>query len=301
MRYFKIFFLLFFISNLSGKTLYKFDNIHIFAEESQKKLAETISFQLNNNISNFQKSIGAYDDNLVQIIIAKDGAEYHSWTQKSSTIIEFSSAFYNNKNRTIFLKNPSNLRSLNTINRVLLHEYIHHFINLHIKNPPLWFNEGMAVYFSGDLGINREFNFIKNYLLGNSRELEMMIYGYPQNRVEWESFYAKSALAIKYLASKRSQSFFNFWNYVFESGNFNSAFIKSFSFTPKDFSALFEEYARSHFHAEIFMASSGIIWGLMPLILIIGVIRKKIKTRKIATKWGIEEEIIAVENNDVSK
>ncbi len=242
------------------------------------------------DIQNFQKAVGSYLDEPVIVMIAADEKEYQSWTAKSSSIIEFSLAFYNSNNNTIYIRNPARLKSINAIRRILLHEYIHHFVHHFWKNPPLWFNEGMAVYFSFDMGFDRELNFARNYILGNSRTLEQMKYSYPKNRIEWESFYAKSGLAVKYLYTKRRHEFYRLWDYSRPNRNFNSAFLKSFFFTPKDFSAFFEEYAKSHFRAEILLASTGIIWGIFPLLLIAGVIRKKIKTRKVEKKWIQEAE-----------
>ncbi len=268
-------------------------NVHIYSKSTNQKLANKLAAQLHSDIIQFQKQIGSYDNKPVKIIMAESADEYRKWTQRSSAIIEFSQAFYNNQNKLIYLRDPGELRTLLRIRKILLHEYIHHFINNHIKDPPLWFHEGMAIYFSHDMSINREFNFAKNYILGNSVPLELMKYSYPKNRIEWESFYAKSGLAIKYLFTQRKNSFYQFWDEVKKEGNFNSAFIKSFYFTPKDFSALFEEYAKSHFRAEIFMASSSLIWGFMPLILIIAVIRKKIKTKK----KELEVEKMEIEEN----
>ncbi len=283
-----LFFSLLFIFNFL--LLAENDNslIEVQTNSTKEKLISEIIFQLEQDIGNFQRSIGYYDNSKLKIAIARNKADYENWTKNTSEIIEFSLAFYDNQKQMIFIREPSSLRSLPRIRRILLHEYIHHFVNLHIADPPLWFNEGMAVYFSGDLGMDREFNFVKNYFLGNSRPLRLMKYSYPKNRIEWESFYAKSGLAVKYLFLNRKEAFYRFWDFVNRSGNFDSAFIKSFHITQDDFSALFEEYARNHSHAGIFIASSSVIWGLLPLILIIGVVRKKFKTKKIAENWQEE-------------
>jgi len=273
-----------------------FENILLFADQKDLQIARNIAFIFDNDIQNFQKKAGAYLDIPVVVFIAPDEKEYQNWTDKSSKIMEFSLAFYNNRNKTIYIKNPKNLKSLAALRRILLHEYIHHFVNHFWKNPPLWFNEGMAVFFSNDLGIDREFNFIKNYIFGNSRSLERMKYHYPKNRIEWESFYAKSGLAVKYLYNHRRKEFYRLWDHSFPNRNFDSAFLKSFYFTPKDFSAFFEEYSKTHFRAEILLASTGIIWGVLPLILIIGVVRKKIRNRIIKERW--EREIAVKEETD---
>jgi len=249
---------------------------------------------LDKDIQKFQKSVGAYIDVPVRVVVAPSREVYSEWTGQHSGIIEHSSGFYNRNNKTIFLKNPRYLKNVSNIRRLLLHEYIHHFVGSFWKNPPLWFNEGMAVYFSGDMGIDRELNFAKNYILGNSRPLDKMTRGYPNNMIEWESFYAKSGLAVKYLYNKKKNSFYRLWDKAKTTNNFETAFLNSFFMTTNTFSDLFEDYSKTHFRIEIIMASTSIIWGLLPLVLIIGVIRKKIKNKKTVENWENHIDIVPV-------
>ena len=241
------------------------------------------------DIDIFQRRIGQYPQLPVNITIAKNDKNYQELIGKSSSIIEFSQACYQGKNQTIFIRNPRDLKNNSQLRKIILHEYIHHFVRYYISKPPLWFNEGMAVYFSNDLTYQREINFVKNYLLGNSRKLEHMKSKYPENRIEWESFYAKSALAVKYLYNEKKGGFYDFWENVGKTKNFEIAFINSFFFTPDEFSRNFEQYSKTHFKIELLLASSGIVWGLFPFIFFIALWRRKIRNKKIEAKWAKNE------------
>jgi hypothetical protein len=241
--------------------------------------------------------VGSYLDIPVNVVIAPDSKVYDGWTNQHSAILEFSSGFYHRQSRTIFLKNPKYLKNISNIRKLLLHEYIHHFVGSFWKDPPLWFNEGMAVYFSNDMGIERELNFAKNYILGNSRQLEQMKKAYPVNMIEWESFYAKSGLAVKYLYTKKRRSFYRLWDKAGSTGNFEIAFLNSFFMPTRTFSDQFEVYSKTHFKTAILMASTGLIWGVLPLILIVGVIRKKIKNEKTVESWENNVYIVPEEIN----
>ncbi|KQC06918.1 MAG: hypothetical protein APR54_06610 [Candidatus Cloacimonas sp. SDB] len=243
------------------------------------------------DIDNFQRKIGQYPELKIRIVVINDEDDYLAYAKSRSEIIEFSRAFYSRRDSTIYLRNPRNHKNFIQLNQIMLHEYIHHFVAHYWKNTPLWFNEGMAVYFSGDLSIEREFNFVKNYILGNSLQLEQMKYNYPENRIAWESFYAKSGLAVKYLYQKKYREFINFCDRGAQGENFSKAFFHSFYFTPLDYSRFFEEYSKKHFTVEILLASTGLIWGILPLILIIGWIRKKIIAARIRRRWDEEEAL----------
>ena len=269
----------------------------MFAEAKDTTSASKFIIQLDKDILSFQKSVGTYLDIPVNVVIAPDSKVYDDWTNQHSAILEFSSGFYHRQSRTIFLKNPKHLKNVSNIRKLLLHEYIHHFVGSFWKDPPLWFNEGMAVYFSNDMGIERELNFAKNYILGNSRQLEQMKNTYPENMIEWESFYAKSGLAVKYLYTKKRSSFYQLWDKAGSTGDFETAFLNSFFMTTQTFSDQFEVYSKTHFKTAILMASTGLIWGVLPLILIVGVIRKKIKNKKTVENWENNVNIVPEEIN----
>jgi len=301
-----IFLLLLFVTTISTfyASVQTFENITLSGKQKDIEIIQKVLWQFDADIRNFQRSVGSYLDSKINIKIAADKEEYNKWTKGNGKVIEFSQAFYNRKTDTIFLRHPSELKSLTALKRILLHEYIHHFVGKFWLNPPLWFNEGMAVYFTGDLSFEREMNFAKNYVLGNSRSLEMMKYHYPRNQIEWESFYAKSGLAVKYLYQKK-QEFYRLWDNSRPNGEFENAFRKSFLMTTRDFSIIFEEYAKTHFRAELLLASTGMIWSILPLILIAGVIRKKIRNKMQLKVWTDEEKLIEVvdveeSNSDMS-
>ena len=263
------------------------ENINIYS--GQPDFAIELAQNLSEDIFLFQKNVGKYPDFPVNIYIAKDKNEYKRWTGKNSGVIEHSQAFYNSKSNAVYVRNLKEIKSVTRLRKILLHEYIHAFVRHYWNKVPLWFNEGMAVFFSAELNMNREINFVKDYITGKSVPLNQMKYSYPKHRINVESFYAKSGLAMKYLFIHKRNEFYNLWDRAEEGKHFDSAFLLSFRYTAKDFSAFFEEYAKTHFRAEMLLASTSIIWGFFPLIFLLVVIIKRIRNRRILRKWEAEE------------
>ncbi len=277
------------IPTLSAETLtHKTDNIIVTYPSEDKLIVQDMIETFSANVDEFHRKIGQYPEFQIKIVILNEENEYNKLSSSSSEIIEFSRAFYSRRDETIYLKNPRDQRNFVNLNRILLHEYIHHFVNNFWSDTPLWFNEGMAVYFSGDLNMDREINFVKNYLLGNSLVLEQMKFHYPENRIEWESFYAKSGLAVKYLFKNNYKGFLALWENGARGIPYENSFLRSFFMTTRDYSLLFEDYSKNHFTTEILLASSSMIWAVLPLILIIGWIRKKIIAARIEKSWEME-------------
>jgi len=278
---------IFFITSLFADEIV-FENIIVYSNKPE--FAKELSYKLSEDIFQFHKKIGKYPELTVTIYIAEDKKEFQSWTGKNTGIIEHSQAFYNGQTNAIYIRNLKEIRNLSKLHKILLHEYIHSFVRFYWKGVPLWFNEGMAVFFAGELNINRELNFAKDYILGNSRPLNQMKFHYPTSRIEWESFYAKSGLAMKYLYNHKRNEFYKLWDFAVEHKSFESAFLLSFRYTTQDFSAFFEEYAHAHFRAEMLLASTSIFWGFLPIIFLLVVIIRRVRNRRILKKWEIEEE-----------
>ena len=264
-----------------------FENITI--QSNKPEFAENLAQNLSEKIFEFHKKIGKYPNMNVNILIAENRKEFQIWTGKNTGIIEHSQAFYDGSTDTIYIRNLKEIKNIEKLKRTLLHEYIHAFNRHYWKNLPLWFNEGMSVFFAGELNLNRELNFSKDYILGNTRTLQQMKYRYTKNRIEWESFYAKSGLAMKYLYNQKREEFYNLWDLAEINKPFEIAFLLSFHYTQKDFSAFFEEYSRTHFRAGLFFASTSLIWGFLPFLFMITVVIKRIKNKQIMQNWEMDD------------
>lgn len=254
------------------------------------KIAEIVAKGLKRSILDFQTRIGQYPDLPIGIEILSRDEDYLERVKSSQAIIEFSLACYLPREKKILVRDPKDQSNFKQLQKILLHEYIHHFIYHYWPDAPLWFHEGMAVYFTGDLDFDREWSFVRNYILGNTLQLREMRFQYPRNSLEWDSFYAKSGLAVRYLYQKQRSGFLKLWDAAFPERNFNLSFRKSFLMNTNDFSVLFEKYSKDHFTLEILLASSTFIWALLPLLLLLGWIRKQFLNYRIRKEWEMEAD-----------
>ncbi|MDY6915472.1 MAG: hypothetical protein SVM86_04060 [Candidatus Cloacimonadota bacterium] len=287
--------LIFLMPFLFGK-VYNLHNITVDYSNTKFKYVKQIAADFSNNIFEFHRKLGKYPDLPIKIIIAADEKDYTNYTSSKARIIEFSQAFY--RDGIIYMRNPADLQNFNRIHKIMLHEYIHHFVHHFFRNAPLWFHEGMAVYFSDDMSFDREFIFMRNHFLGTSLSLNEMKYRYPENRSQWQAFYTKSALAVKYLATKERKKFVNFWHLAKPKSNFLDVFTKSFYYSPAEFSDIFEKNSKTRFIYGILITFSSLIWLILPLILLIGWFRKYLHGKKLQKMWELEQEDISGEKNE---
>lgn len=287
--FFSLFFLILF-SLLSGELnsnwLQHEEEGLIFRYHSRdRRLMEELLPKFIVDITDFHRTIGFYPRIEGEVIIAPNRDYYQKVISGHSGIIEFSEAIYTPAERRIYIRNPRDLKNIARLRRIVLHEYIHLFLDSQFNNVPLWFHEGMAVFFSGDLTFERELRYARDYLLGNSLTLNEMVSRYPDSRIRWESFYAKSALAVKYLYNNNREEFYELWDYNESSVDFSLAFFRSFNLTTRQFSIMLEDHLSRRFRLEILLAFTGIVWGILPVILLLAWLRKKWMNRKIKKNW----------------
>ncbi len=273
----------------------QFDQITLIAAEKDMKAGMYLAELLTDRIDQFQIKMGLFPEFRYTIHIAANDKEYQRFTGNAGGIIEFSDAFYSRKDQTAYVRNPADLHSLDKTITILMHEYIHAFVFRYFRNAPLWFHEGMAVYFTEGLPYERFLSFIQLYVFGDMPSLNDMTDHYPKNPVEWEAFYMKSAYAIDYMLKTNPRQFFRFWDSALPVRDFDRSMLVGFQASKERIGARFDEYLRSKVRLEMLVGVSIIIWTLMPFLAIIAWIRKKFVNRKIHREW---ERLSPAENTD---
>lgn len=263
----------------------KLDHITLIAAEKDMKAGMYLAERLTDRIEKFQIKMGLFPEFNYRIHIAANDRQYRDFTGQSGGIIEFSAAFYSQRNQTAYVRNPVDLHNLDHVVTVLMHEYIHAFVFKYWRNAPLWFHEGMAVYYTEGLPYNRFVSFLQLYLFGEVPALNDMVKRYPKNPVEWEAFYMKSAYAVDYMLKKSPRQFFTLWDNALPIRDFNRAMLIGFQASADRFGQEFDEYLAKKMRMEMLVGFSLVIWMLLPFLMIIAWIRKKITGRRIQREW----------------
>ncbi len=284
-----VFLLLISASLLAQTEIRQLDRITLIAAQQDMQAGEYLAKKVSAHIDRFQIKMGLFPRFSYRIHIARDDSQYREFTGSAGGIIEFSNAFYSHKDQTAYVRNPADLHDLDHVVTVLFHEYIHAFVFRYWKDAPLWFHEGMAVYYTEGLPYSRFLSFIQLYIFGEVPRLNDMSDHYPKNPVEWEAFYMKSAYAIDFMLKKYPRQYFTLWDYALPHRDFNRAMRAAFMASPENIGAQFDEYLRKKMRMEMLIGFSMLIWMFMPFLVFIAWIRKKFINRRIRRNWELLE------------
>lgn len=256
-----------------------------FFSTSSTFQSENLSEQLDERIFAIQSELGIYTNHKVQIFALGSSVEYHALSRGKDAIVEFSDAFYSSAEERIYIRSKQEIQE--SYLQVLVHEYMHWYLDQIFENTPLWFHEGMATYFAGQLGYERYLMFIQNSFWGKPGELLLPGDSYPKNPSDLQSFYLSSYFAIKWMKEKQELSWKHFWDNTANSWrrgyktDFRMCFRRAYGMELWSFHLAFGRYIKRLSYQYLVVAINSIVLAFMPLILLIAARKRKLRQAKL--------------------
>ena len=258
----------------------KTNNLAIYASEPLSQPLTEMLWKLDDNIDAFQMEMGVYLDSLAPVYLIESNRSYQTLALGKTEIVEFSDAFYSGKEKSIYVKPLASIQENHR--KVLMHEYIHWYLDNILTQTPLWFHEGMASHYSQQMGFEQYLYFLEQSFLGKVSDLYRLSYGYPKKKEDWPLFYLSSTMAVSYMQEKKKEEWNAFWELVAKEqrNNQRAPFIDSFDYayhtTLYDFHNEFAKYTSHLRYQYLFWGINAFLAMLTPIILLIAWrIRKK--------------------------
>lgn len=265
----------------------KFDTdflIHIRVyDEKDEKYAHELKMLFSERMDKFQKRVKHYPDIHVYIRITPNDKFYNDLIKSKAKILQFSQGFTDLRTKEIFLRNPRSIRNLDLYNQLVLHEYIHLFVNYYWQDAPLWFHEGMAVYFSEGITFDKYSNFMRLYAYKPINLIKEYPRTYPDNPHFYEAYYFQSAQAVRKLYDDQQEDFEELWDY--NNLKFDDAYFKAFNSSWYIYINEFDSDIQKNFLNGIIFLVISLIWSTLPVLIIIGALRKKRINKKLMKDW----------------
>lgn len=158
-----------------------------------------ISFLLQSEFDKYKEKWDIKSNPKIEIVFFKSTYDFIHYTNENRKI----GGVY--KNKKIFLQPINILKQKNILFSILKHELLHAlFDNIENKKIPRWFNEGYAIYYSGELKRIK-----KNYPLKFNSLLELESKIKSNNYKEIQTAYFYLGLVIQFLSNKYGDELLN--------------------------------------------------------------------------------------------
>jgi hypothetical protein len=272
----------------------KTPNLEVYAE-SPINAAQSATFaRVDNKIDDMQMELGIYVDRPASIYLVKDHASYQRLALGKAHIVEFSDAFYSGGEQKIYIRPQAEV--VDNYIKVILHEYIHWYLETIFEHTPLWFHEGMATQYSGQMGFERYVYFLQQSFLGQHSDLFRMSYAYPAKKEDWQIFYLSSSMAVRFMRDRKPNEWKRFWDTVAANKRnghravFSECFAFSYRTTMYDFHQQFATYTKSLRYQYLFWGFNSLLALLLPFVLIIGYSIRRKRMSRLPDLPEVEEE-----------
>ncbi|MCB5253573.1 MAG: hypothetical protein RBR69_07135 [Candidatus Cloacimonadaceae bacterium] len=243
----------------------------LYSKRSASASDLALSSSLSHKIADLQITLGIYPKAKVKIYIVHGEENYQKLSLGKAEIVEFSDAFYSGNERVIYIRSQDQIYE--NYLKILLHEYIHWYLEELFTSAPLWFHEGMATYFSGQMGYDRYLLYLKESLINPKSDLFRIGYFYPEDRADWPRFYLSSAMAVRYMQDKHPDQWQRFWDIVAayhhkgQKVRFNEAFAAGYHSTLWDFHQDFERYSKRQGYLYLIVAANSLIFAFLAALM----------------------------------
>ena len=195
----------------------------------------------------------------------------------------------------IILKSPgiANI-SFTRMKEVIKHELNHIYlyrIPQH-NSMPAWFKEGLAMRSSNEFSLLHKIEISNSYWKKQTLPLQRLqnFSTYSKGRVKLA--YAESAAAVEALEYYYGDKILiNILIKMRQEMDFQKALESASNEELLDFQNNFETYLENNFNWLFLFSSTKFIFVILPIILVIGFIYHRYRSKKIVKRWEIEDEL----------
>ncbi|MCF7884966.1 MAG: hypothetical protein K9M80_00590 [Candidatus Marinimicrobia bacterium] len=247
---------------------------------------------INKNFKRYKNFIGLDQDLNMLCLIARNNKEFIEYLGHETP--KWLAGVMDYRENRIVLKSPkfksiSHEQYENTIKHELVHFIQNAVVPLSIT--PNWFDEGIAEYLAKNYNIHSQIilsRALNQEKLISIKELNVAI---TPNRTKNQLAYAESASLIDFLLIAYGEEVIQtIFNHLKKGSTFSRAWSSATGMEYQYLDFHWRKYLKKRYKWIFLLDFKYLIWLIMPVLLVIGYIIKKITNREIINEWEEESE-----------
>jgi len=255
--------------------------------------------------------LGTAGEGDYSIIVAGSKEEFVALQMPRGPAPEWAGALTYPSSGTVLILSPGAMKAGDaTYWSILRHEMVHLVLGGAQSDAgmrfPIWFEEGVATFMSGEMNLSRLLRLGWAQVTGNAPDFEDLEIRFPARSGPAEAAYARSFLFIRYLTRRFGEgAVADLIQASLVSGSLEEGAKKAFGVSLPAILEGFGQYARVKATWIPVLASSATIWGLITLLFLLTWYRKRVLGLRTLGRWELEEEMerqesaLEKENEDV--
>jgi len=248
---------------------------------------------INRNTNRFISFFGIDTNMQVNCILAENKSEVTKYFGQNTP--QWVVGLTNFRENIIILKSPKlDQISYSQFENTVKHELAHYIQNqiVPLTITPNWFDEGIAEYLSDNFGVTNQVllsHSMRDDKLIPLKKLEKKLLS---NRTKSKLAYAESASLIDFLVlAFGEKAISQILDHIRSGATFPEAWNKVTGLKYNNISFHWSQYLENRYKWIFMLDFKYLIWLIMPVLLIIGFIIKKLSNLKTVNKWEEEDAI----------
>ncbi len=181
---------------------------------------------------------------------------------------------------------------------VFLHELGHIYLHIAVGHRPIprWFDEGFAMYVSGEPALQRLKTLLPAAAMNNLFSLHDLTKHFPSRQPAVQVAYAESMMFVRHLFNVYGRpSILNLIKGLHQGLPFDAAFRRAFGVDLVFVEKAFRRSIGSGSYLLVVLTGSGVLWLVITLILIWVYLRKREQGNEKIQKWQDEDARLLAE------
>ena len=200
--------------------------------------------------------------------------------------------------RRIVIQNPKHiaLAKLQLV-QVLRHEIAHVLFGQctrkAVKEIPLWFVEGIAIYFADEWVPSRHETLLKHIFSKSILPLQTLARGFPRSQAGADLAYAQSQDALRWLVEiKGREVLFTLIAELHAGSNFNTAFETAVGWDLVTYDARWRESLAERYQWASLFSNSYFLWGGLGGLALLGYLVRRNRRHRHLNKLAQQEDTV---------
>ncbi|MBW2091767.1 MAG: hypothetical protein JRI34_06535 [Deltaproteobacteria bacterium] len=258
----------------------------------EKRLDRSLTRRAEKILTRLEERVGVVYPGRVEIVLASSKDSFHKAQQNGTRVPDWAVGAAYPGLGLIILKSPRVAKGVD-LNHVLAHEMIHLILGrmFNQREIPVWLNEALTMHLAGEWGLSRQVAMTRAVISRRFIPLKRLTRSFPEDRIGAETAYAESYYFIVFLRDRYGLIACN--RLVRNMGlgvSFENALLQATGQRSDILEQEFFRWLRFRFSIFPVLTSSGVIWFLAALAMIIAWVKKKRAAARKMADWEEEED-----------
>ncbi|MBW1708713.1 MAG: hypothetical protein JRG97_11735 [Deltaproteobacteria bacterium] len=258
----------------------------------ERRLAKSLTKRAEKILTRLEERVGLTHTGRINIVLASSRDSFLKAQQGGTWLPDWAAGVAYPQLGLIILKSPKAAPGQD-LNHILVHEMAHLVLGQIFKQRqiPTWLNEALTMHLAGEWGFSKQVAMTRAVISKRFIHLDQLALDFPRDRIGAETAYAESYYFIAFLRDRFGLSACRRLIRNLSFGvSLDNALLQATGQRGDVLEDEFFKWLRIRFSLFPILTSSGVIWFLATLAMVVAWVKKRRQASRQMAVWELEED-----------